>query len=328
VQLLNPIKFSIFLPVKNGGEYLKKCIESILVQTYPNFELIILDNNSADGTLEYLNLITKKDKRIKVVFSSKNLSITENWGRILPEPKNEFMTIIGHDDLFLENFLYEINLLINKNPDANLFSTQFNLIDENGDLIRQCRSIPKYEFAADFLEARMKDSRDSFGTGYVMRSRDYDRVNGIPNYPNLLYSDDALWLKLINSAYLVTSEKTCFSYRLHSKSTSGSPNNQSLFEAFIQYMEFLDKTSEADVKIKKVLIKFGPNYVAKRCFVYFSSLSNKELSRKADSQKLKTIKSLMNRYSDIKIMKYWFFKRFFYLILKAIYIKLNLRHIL
>ena len=90
-------KFSIILPVRNGGEYVKECINSILAQSYMGFELLVFDNNSSDGTLEWLNSID--DKRVKVYPSATSLTIEENWGRIIALEKGEFITLIGHDDI-------------------------------------------------------------------------------------------------------------------------------------------------------------------------------------------------------------------------------------
>lgn len=75
------MKFSIILPVKNGGEYIKECVHSILAQTLPHFNLHILENCSNDGTAEWLQ--TLKDERIIVIPSEKSLSIEQNWARIL-----------------------------------------------------------------------------------------------------------------------------------------------------------------------------------------------------------------------------------------------------
>src|SRR5436305_12023686 len=106
------MKFSIILPVKNGGNYIKECVQSILLQTYTDFTLHILENKSTDGTAEWLQ--TLKDERIVIIPSETSLTIEENWARILSIEKNEFMTIIGHDDLFDTNYLQIMNGLINQ----------------------------------------------------------------------------------------------------------------------------------------------------------------------------------------------------------------------
>ena len=53
-------KFSIILPVRNGGEYVKDCVRSILSQTVDEFDLIVLDNCSTDGTVEWINSLMMK----------------------------------------------------------------------------------------------------------------------------------------------------------------------------------------------------------------------------------------------------------------------------
>ena len=77
-------RFSVILPVRNGGNYIKVCVASILAQTYPEFNLVILENCSTDGTPEWLTTLT--DPRISVIPAEKPLSIEDNWARILSEP--------------------------------------------------------------------------------------------------------------------------------------------------------------------------------------------------------------------------------------------------
>jgi len=72
--------FSIILPVRNGGDYVKECIHSLLNQTYTLYDIIVLDNCSTDGTVEWIESLY--DPRIKIIRSDRSLSIEENWGRI------------------------------------------------------------------------------------------------------------------------------------------------------------------------------------------------------------------------------------------------------
>ena len=78
-------RYSIILPVYNGGEYFKECVFSILSQTYACFDLHVLDNHSTDGSSEWIK--TLKDPRIKIYRSESFLSMEENWKRILDIPK-------------------------------------------------------------------------------------------------------------------------------------------------------------------------------------------------------------------------------------------------
>ena len=209
-------KFGIILPVKDGGEYVKECVTSILSQTLQDFNLIVLDNCSTDGTLEWLQSLN--DNRIIIHESPKPLSIEENWARISSVPKNEFITLIGHDDILNENYLQVMNNLILKHPSASLYQTHFQYIDANGKILRNCKPMDEIQYAHEFLACFMCETIDSTGTGYMMRSKDYDTVGGMdPSFDNLIFADYALWINLTMKSYKSTSFEMCFNYRIHNK---------------------------------------------------------------------------------------------------------------
>lgn len=264
------LSYSIILPVRNGGEYIKKCVESILAQTYSNFDLLVLDNNSSDGTSEWIQSLD--DSRIKLFPSGKDLSIEENWNRIVTVPKNEFITLIGHDDLLHPDYLDTMDGLIQQHPSASLYQTHFNYIDSSGQLVRPCKPMAEIQYVHEFLDCQMNQALDSTGTGYMMRSKDYVNLGGIsPEYPKLIFADYELWVKLISKSYKATSEKICFSYRLHD-SVSRLTNGEDYQQAFGHYMLFLNSI-KSEKNINAVIQMSG-----KKMLTYFcESLSHRLL---------------------------------------------------
>jgi glycosyltransferase involved in cell wall biosynthesis len=251
------VKYSIILPVKNGGEYVKECVDSILAQTFPGFNLHVLENCSNDGTTEWLQ--TLKDERIIVIPSEKSLSIEENWARILSINKNEFMTIIGHDDLLDKNYLQTMNDLIEQHPDASLYQTHFRFINAKGNFIRHCKPMDEKQTAAEFLSSFLQRNIDVNGTGFMMRSKDYNVIGGIPLYPNLLFADFELWIKASEISYKRTSLKECFLFRLHKSTTTISADikMQNAFKQFIYFLQALkNKNAEFDNVIRNDAIGF------------------------------------------------------------------------
>ena len=107
------------MPVRNGWPYVVECVESILSQTYPHFELNVLDNQSTDGTLPWLKSLN--DCRVHLSTSSSALSIEDSWARIKDIEKQDYMTLIGHDDILDSGFLATIKTLIARHPDAALY---------------------------------------------------------------------------------------------------------------------------------------------------------------------------------------------------------------
>jgi glycosyltransferase involved in cell wall biosynthesis len=81
------IKFSIVLAVRTAG-HVQECVERVLAQTYPHFDLIVLDNQSTDNTMSWLK--TLKDDRIRLFSSQALLSVDESWGRTVRDVRDRF----------------------------------------------------------------------------------------------------------------------------------------------------------------------------------------------------------------------------------------------
>ncbi len=226
------------MPVHNGGAYLKDCVQSILAQTYKDFYLLILENKSTDGSADWLATIT--DLRVQVFPAEKFLSIEDNWARITSLKKEEFATLIGHDDILLPNFLEEMAMLISKFPDASLYQSHFSLIDANGDIIRKCLPMNEILSGPEFLEGILTKKLDVFGTGFIFRSADYDAFGGIPPFPSLLFADFALWIHLASLSSVAVSKENLFKFRLH-YSESKAASNSKMQKAFLELLSFLKK---------------------------------------------------------------------------------------
>jgi glycosyltransferase involved in cell wall biosynthesis len=229
-------KYSIILPVRNGGHYVKQCINSILEQTLTDFNLHVLDNQSADGTVDWVK--TLEDPRIILKTSDISLTIEQSWARILGIEKNEFITLIGHDDFLDKDYLATMDALIDKYPDASLYQTHFRFIDAQGDLIRKCKPMVEIQSAPEFLASFLQDDIDIMGTGFMMRARDYDEAGGLPDYPSLLFADFELWLKLTEKGYIATAPEECFAFRRHLSTTTTSADSK-MQQAFSRWVNYL-----------------------------------------------------------------------------------------
>ena len=231
--------FSIIIPFKTGKHYLLDCLQSVLAQDYPHFEIIILADitSNTDDALHAISDLN--NPKISVLLSDKNLDILQNWGRIKDLDKKEYMTILGYDDILSKGFLSCINNSINTNPDASLYHTHFNYINSNSEAIKKCQPLPTQMTASDYLEYSLKESIDIMATGYVFKSKDYDAIGGIPtSYPNLIYADAQLWIELSKKGHLVVDPSIQFSFRIHSSVTKTS-KDKILLDAFILFLDYL-----------------------------------------------------------------------------------------
>lgn len=110
-------KISIGMPVYNGERFLRKSIESLLTQTFTDFELIISDNASTDSTSSICDEYSKKDKRIRYFRQKKNMGLNWNYRFVLKEAKFDYFMWAAVDDVRASTYLEKnlLSLLSNNN---------------------------------------------------------------------------------------------------------------------------------------------------------------------------------------------------------------------
>ena len=130
-------KFSVIMPVYNVEKYLDKSIESLLKQTYKNFELLIINDGSKDKSQEIIEKYSSENSCIKsFIKENGGLSDARNYG--LDRAQGEYIIFIDSDDYVEENYLECVNSKIEKNKIDLLINGYFvDYVDENEQLIEQ-----------------------------------------------------------------------------------------------------------------------------------------------------------------------------------------------
>lgn len=131
-------KISIILPVYNGGKYISKAIESVLAQTFLDWELIIIDDGSTDNTKEVVGDFCEKDSRIKYIKNPQNLGIQKTLNNGLVLAQGKYIARIDADDVWIDTTKLEKQVeFLEKNTDYVLVGTGAILVDEqNQELAR------------------------------------------------------------------------------------------------------------------------------------------------------------------------------------------------
>jgi hypothetical protein len=283
--------FSIIIPFYNGMPYLKACMESVFQQTYSNFTIWLLDSGSTDGSMDYLQQL--KDERIKIRTTTNRLSITENWKQIMDLPLSTYATILGQDDVLDADFMSIMYRLIEDHPDAGLYTAPFRFINQDGKEIRKAKPMQARYEAPELLQEMLSLSLEVTATGYVFRSDTYKQVGGIPLFPNLLYSDYALWLAITQKGYLAVAEKECFSFRIHSN-TSQTTNGLVYLDALEQFTLFLKEQIRGNSALDKMVSRNIAGYVTH----YGQMISHRVLGAKAEDRKGETVKTVIKRLNN------------------------------
>ena len=100
----NPL-VTIALPVYNGQNYLRQAIRSVLKQTFRDFELLLLDNASTDGTSEICREAVEQDRRVRYATADENRGLAWNHNRAVELARGRYLMWISHDDALGEDYL-------------------------------------------------------------------------------------------------------------------------------------------------------------------------------------------------------------------------------
>lgn len=204
---------SVILPVFNGGTYLKCSIQSILNQTLNDFEFIIIDDGSTDGSAEILQGFASGDKRIRLIQRpNKGLVFSLNEGLSLARGK--FIARMDSDDFsHPERLKAQVELL--ERQDADVCGCHFKLISASNKLLSAfIAPINQEAIACTLLTV------PPFAHGAVMFRADFLKKHKL-QYTDVAAEDHLLWTQLwVKTANFVTVDEFLFDYRVHAASIS------------------------------------------------------------------------------------------------------------
>ncbi|MEN7981983.1 MAG: glycosyltransferase family 2 protein [Nanoarchaeota archaeon] len=128
----NPL-VSVVMPVYNSEKYLAEAIESVLNQSFKNFEFIIVDDDSADTSVEIIKKYAQRDKRIKILYNKKNFGIAKTRNRGILEAKGKYIATHDSDDIStLNRFQMQVKYL-EEHCNVGVVGNYIEIFSENHD---------------------------------------------------------------------------------------------------------------------------------------------------------------------------------------------------
>ena len=225
-------KVSIGMPIYNGDYFLPQTLDSLLNQTFKDFELIISDNASNDDTQKICQHYAAKDSRIRYVRQPTNLGASQNFNYVFEQSLGKYFKWAAHDDLCEPEYLARCVDVLDRNPQVILCYTQSNAIDEEGQVIRQYMSKPNLQVPQAyirFIESLTDESEITvvpiiiFG---LVRKNVLAKTQLIDNYAS---SDGVLLGELALHGRFHEVPEILFSYRHHAEqSWVTNPDRRSL----------------------------------------------------------------------------------------------------
>lgn len=126
-------KVSVGLPVYNGEKYLSKSIESVLAQDFGDFDMLISDNSSTDGTWDICNNYARIDKRIRLNRNNRNLGVIANSQLVESLTHGQYFMWHAHDDLLLPSYISSCYQVLETDREVAVCYSKTTFIDENDD---------------------------------------------------------------------------------------------------------------------------------------------------------------------------------------------------
>lgn len=225
---------SVCLPVFNGARFIESALRSLLAQTYGNFEAIVSDDGSSDGTRAIVEKFARSDGRIRLLEPCPRQGLFQNYNRCFEAARGPLIKPFAQDDLLSANFIETAVSVLNTYPSVSLVSVARECIDDDGRTIHGARPkqaievvrksepipgnavikqsvLPVVNFIGEPSAVMFRRSR--IGKGFD------------PRFHHL--GDLCLWLQILSdSVYFFHPEALC-KFRLHSKSQT-SRNEESL----------------------------------------------------------------------------------------------------
>ena len=245
---------SIITPAYNASKYIKETIESVLNQTYDNWELIIINDGSTDDTEKIVNSF--KDRRIKLI-SQKNMGVSAARNRGLSEAKGEFITFLDADDILPPKSLEVRVKYLKENSNIDLVDGKILIKDEN---MKKIKRIYQPYYMGPLLPKLLElDDRVFFNVCYFFRS---NKLNGL-KFKKTSHAEDLLFFIELsynqNINYSYVNEEVYYYRSGHNSAMSNLDGLEIGYITLLQEIKKMQKVKKINIfklklKITKIMV--------------------------------------------------------------------------
>lgn len=205
-------KVTVLMPVYNGEKYLKEAIDSILSQTFKDFEFLIINDGSIDNTQKIIEKYD--DNRIRLI-NQKNKGLSEALNIGISLSKGEFIARMDADDISEKNRLSEQVAFMNSHKDVGICGSNVELIDDSGRKVGHMM----YPIEHEDIKAQMMFNCPLAHPTVIFR-KSFLKLNNL-KYHNIKSEDYDLWERSVDLTKIVNINKYLLKYRFG----SGISNN-------------------------------------------------------------------------------------------------------
>ena len=254
---------SILLPVYNGAKFLEAAVASDLAQTFADFEIIVVDDCSTDGSLDLIEQLAEQDRRIKFLRNERNLGLFANYNRCLEQAVGEYIKPFAQDDILAPGALAKMLEVLSKDKSIALTSCARNIIDADGSVLRTKCTFPQSRRVKgqDAVLYNMLALTNWIGEPSTVMFR---KENAGTGFDTTLfhYGDLEMWFKvLLHGDYFFIAEPLA-GFRTHAGSATNKNLSGLLFALDIismseTYGRVLEETGVSDELFKRCIAEYA-----------------------------------------------------------------------
>lgn len=247
--MTNP-KLTVCIPTYNYAHFLPEAIESVLNQSFADFELVIVDDCSTDDTAAIIRDYAARDGRIRFSINQRNLGMVENWNLCLRHAGGEYIKFVFGDDLLTSpDALKKMVALMDSDSSVSLVASARKLIDPSSRVIKTESRFRKTMImpGVDVIRRCLLEQKNLIGEPTVVMFRKKNAVRGFKeNYRQLV--DMEMWFYLLEQGrFAYINEPVCAFRRhpaqqteLNSRSTVPLEDTRRLLEEYLEkpYLSF------------------------------------------------------------------------------------------
>ncbi len=218
---------SVIMPYHSKKDYLENSLNSVLNQSYKNLEIILINDEENLQTKEFLELISKKDSRIRLIHNNKNLGAGESRNKAIEISNGEYIAFCDCDDLW-KNSKLEKQLIFMKNSNLDFSFTAYEIINEKGHVVSQRKAKKMIKFKS------LLKSCD-IGLSTVMIKKKIFDLKEL-RFANLKTKEDfVLWLKIAKSGTKLFGLNENLSFWRKSPNSLSSSSVQKILDGYRVY---------------------------------------------------------------------------------------------
>lgn len=242
---------SVCVPTYNGSAFFQECIDSILSQTFSDFELLIVDDKSSDRTVEIAKAYASKDSRITVIENPQNLGLVENWNRCIELSQCEWIKFVFQDDKIASNCLER--MLEESTPDCDFVfcrrnfvfeasvseakRKEFNFFLDLDKVLPENTRISPYEYCQAVIDRPWLNIIGE-PTSSMIRKRVFDKF-GVFN-PNLIQICDLeFWHRVATNRGITFIRENLATFRIHGRSTTAKNHDGHNYRMSLDFLILL-----------------------------------------------------------------------------------------